>query len=225
MNTQVRRRAVFPLGSCVLPGDPIGVTIFEERYLQMITEVLADDGVFASVLISEGSEVGGSDRRFDHGVLVEVVDAVTAGQRVLVRGVARDAWSVTEWLLDDPYPRALGIVSARDEVSGTARFDVASSLSLVAQSVVSLRALVEERAGVGGVPATPSLRRIAAGRWWDDRVTSDQLWGAFWTVAGAVPCGALDRHSLLMPGGMPERVRRLRTVLEHVEEVARFRFG
>lgn len=225
MIEEARRRAVFPLGGCLLPGDPVGLTIFEDRYLQMITAVLADDGLFASVLISEGSEVGGSDRRFDQGVLVEVIDAVTAGPRVLVRGVARDAWSVTEWHPDDPYPCASGVVSARDEVSGTARFDVASSLSLVAQAVVSLRALVAERSGMGEMPATPALRRVAGGRWWDDRVTSDQLWGTFWSVAGAVPCGPLDRHSFLVPGALPERVRRLRTVLEHVEEVARFRFG
>lgn len=216
---------MFPLGGCLLPGDPVGLTIFEDRYLQMITAVLAGDGIFASVLISEGSEVGGSDRRFDQGVLVEVVDAVTVGPRVLVRGVACDAWSVTEWLPDDPYPRANGVVSSREEVSGTVRFDVASSLSLLAQSVVTLRALVDERSGAGELPSSPALRRIAGGRWWDDRVTSDQLWGTFWSVAGAVPCGPLDRHSLLVPGALPERVRRLRAVLEHVEEVARFRFG
>lgn len=225
MNERAGERAVFPLGGCLLPGDPVGLTIFEDRYLQMITAVLAGDGIFASVLISEGSEVGGSDRRFDQGVLVEVVDAVTVGPRVLVRGVARDAWSVTEWLPDDPYPRANGVVSSREEVSGTVRFDVASSLSLLAQSVVTLRALVDERSGAGELPSSPALRRIAGGRWWDDRVTSDQLWGTFWSVAGAVPCGPLDRHSLLVPGALPERVRRLRAVLEHVEEVARFRFG
>lgn len=225
MSDPSRERAVFPLGGCLLPGDPVGLTLFEDRYLQMITAVLADDGMFASVLISEGSEVGGSDRRFDHGVLVEVVEAVNAGQRVLVRAVARDAWTVSTWLDDDPYPRAIGDVSARDPVTGTARFDVASSLSLLAQSVVSLRALIKERSNVAELPATPGLSRIAGGRWWDDRITSDQLWGALWVVAGAVPCGPIDRHSLLVPGSLPERVRRLRTVIEHVEEVARFRFG
>lgn len=225
MTPAERERAVFPLGGCLLPGDPVGLTLFEDRYLQMITAVLADDGMFASVLISEGSEVGGSDRRFDHGVLVEVVEAVSAGPRVLVRGVARDVWSVVSWLDDDPYPRALGVVSAREEVSGSTRFDLASSLSLLAQQVVSVRSLIKERSGLGEMPSTPALGRIAAGRWWDERVTSDQLWGALWSVAGAVPSGPLDRYSLLGPGTLPERVRRLRAVIEHVEEVARFRFG
>lgn len=216
---------VFPLGGCVLPGDPVSLTIFEQRYLQMITEVLAGDGRFASVLISEGSEVGGADRRFDHGVVVEVVEAVTAGPRVLVRAMARDAWSVDTWLDDGPYPKAVGHVSGLETVEGRERFDVASSLSLVAQSVVSLRALIKERTGMSETPAPPSLARIAGGRWWDDRVETTQLWGAFWTVAGLVPCGALDRYGLLVPGELPVRIRRLRAVIDHVEEVARFRFG
>lgn len=220
-----REHAVFPLGNCLLPGDPVGLTLFEDRYLAMITEVIAGDGLFVSVLISEGSEVGGDDRRFDHGVLIEVVEAVSAGPRVLVRAVARDVWSVERWLDDSPFPRAVGRVTARDVVEGAGRYDVASSLSLLAQSVVSLRALIKERTGLSGAPSTPALRTIAGGRWWDERVTSDQLWGALWVVAGAVPCGALDRHGLLVPGPLVDRVRRLRGVVEHVEEIARFRFG
>ena len=225
MDAVEREMPVFPLGGCVLPGDPLSLTLFEDRYLQMIAEVLAADGVFATVLISEGSEVGGADRRFDHGALVEVLEAVSAGPRVLVRGVARDVWSVTRWLDDDPFPRAIGSVSARDQIEGATRFDVASALSLLAQSVVSLRALIAERTGTPGSTSTAALGRVAAGRWWDERVTSDQLWGALWTVAGSVPCGPFDRHGLLTPGTLVERVRRLRGVIEHVDEVARFRFG
>lgn len=216
---------VFPLGGCVLPGDPVSLTLFEDRYLQLIAEVLAGDGLFATVLISEGSEVGGDDRRFDHGVLVEVLEAVSAGPRVLVRGVARDVWSVARWLDDDPFPRAVGRVSGREAVEGPARFDVASALSLLAQSVVSLRALISERTGLAGPSSAAALGRIASGRWWDERITSDQLWGALWSVAGAVPCGPLDRYGLLTPGSVADRVRRLRGVIEHVDEVARFRFG
>ncbi|MGA0863671.1 MAG: hypothetical protein ACO3RB_07250 [Ilumatobacteraceae bacterium] len=181
--------------------------------------------IFATVLISEGTEVGGEDRRFDHGVLIEVLEAVNAGPRVLVRGVARDVWSVARWLDDEPYPRAIGAVSGRDRVEGTERFDVASAMSLLAQSAVSLRALIAERTGMAGPASTAPLGRVAAGRWWDEGVTSDQLWGALWTVAGAVPCGPFDRYGLLTPGTLPERVRRLRGVIEHVDEVARFRFG
>ena len=211
---------VFPLGAAFLPGDRVDLTLFEPRYLQMITSVLVGDGLFATVLISEGSEVGGADRRFDHGTVVEVVRAHDVGGRVVVQGRATGCWRAVSWLPDDPFPRAVGAPRLPDAVEGRARFDVASSLSLLAQSVVSLRFSLT---GDHEIAAEPALSEVAAGRWWDDRVSSDDLWGRFWTVARALPCGPLDRHSLLLDGDLPERVRRLRSVVEHVGELIRFR--
>lgn len=211
---------VFPLGAAFLPGDRVDLTLFEPRYLQMITAVLVGDGVFATVLISEGSEVGGRDRRFDHGTVVEVERAHDVGDRVVVQGRATACWRAVSWLPDDPFPRAIGVVQPADAVEGRARFDVASALSLLAQSVVSLRfSLTGDRE----VAAEPGLSEIAAGRWWDDRVSSDDVWGRFWTVARALPCGPLDRHSLLLDGDLADRVRRLRSIVEHVGDLIRFR--
>lgn len=218
---------VFPLGTAFLPGDRVGLTLFEPRYLEMITGVLVGDGRFASVLISEGSEVGGADRRFDHGVVVEIVDAVDLPGRVLVKGRAIRCWRATRWLDDAPFPRATGAPVDDQPVVGRERFDVASSISLLAQSVVSIRSLVGAPVDASLHhpldPDTSRLSALAGGRWWDEQVTSDRLWDAMWTLARTVPCGPLDRHSLVVDGTLPERLRRIKAVVEHVSEIIRFR--
>ena len=211
---------VFPLGTAFLPGDPVGLTLFEPRYLEMITYVLVGDGRFASVLISEGSEVGGADRRFDHGVVVEVHDAVDLPGRVLVKGVAVQAWRAVHWLDDAPFPRAHGGALGELTVEGRTRFDIASSLSLLAQSVVSVRSMLLDDVAV---TSEVGLTEIAGGRWWDEEVSSARLWQAYWTLARAVPCGPLDRYSMLVEGGLSDRVRRVKSIIEHVSEIIRFR--
>lgn len=211
---------VFPLGTAFLPGDTVGLTLFEPRYLEMITHVLVGDGRFTSVLISEGSEVGGADRRFDHGVVVEIVDAVDLPGRILVKGSALGTWRALEWLEDDPFPRARGVALDEPAVEGRDRFDIASSLSLLAQSIVSIRSMLS----ADDVSARDiGLLDVAGGRWWDEDVPSARLWRAYWTLARSIPCGALDRHSFLLEGDLAERVRRIKNVTEHVSEIIRFR--
>ena len=46
-----------------------------------------------------------------------------------------------------------------------------------------------------------------------------------WLVARQVPCGPMDRYSLLRPGTLIERADRLRRIVEHVTEIANFRFS
>jgi hypothetical protein len=70
-----------------------------------------------------------------------------------------------------------------------------------------------------------ALEAIAAGRWWDERVTQDDLWRALWLVARHVPCGPMDRYNLLRPGTLMERAERLRLNVDHVTEIANFRFS
>lgn len=222
MNESSRPWPVFPLGTAYLPGDTVGLTLFEPRYLEMITGVLVGDGRFASVLISEGSEVGGADRRFDHGVIIEVHDAADLPGRILVRGRAIGCWRATEWLEDRPFPRANGVEIVETPVEGRTRFDVASSISLLAQSVNSIRSMLgADEVGI----REAGLSDLAGGRWWDERVESSKLWEAYWLLARAIPCGAYDRHSFILEGDLPDRVRRVRAVVEHVSEIIRFRNG
>ena len=98
---------MFPLGSVVVPTMVVPLQIFEDRYRQMIRDLMAGDSNFGSVWIEQGAEVGGGDRRSTVGTLVHVQEAteLADGNWVMV-GVGLQRIRVIEWLVDDPYPRA-----------------------------------------------------------------------------------------------------------------------
>src|SRR5687768_16728850 len=50
---------LFPLNTVLFPGMPLSLHIFEERYKEMITRCLQDNGPFGVVLIKEGIEALG----------------------------------------------------------------------------------------------------------------------------------------------------------------------
>nr|WP_238148157.1 LON peptidase substrate-binding domain-containing protein [Janibacter hoylei] len=50
---------MFPLGTVLLPGQPLPLQVFEPRYLTMLRDVADGDGRFGVVLIDRGFEVGG----------------------------------------------------------------------------------------------------------------------------------------------------------------------
>jgi Lon protease-like protein len=49
---------LFPLNAVLFPGMPLPLHIFEDRYLQLVTECLERREPFGVVLIKEGAEVG-----------------------------------------------------------------------------------------------------------------------------------------------------------------------
>jgi len=64
---------VFALHTVLFPGERMAVRVFEERYLEMMEEVLPD-GRFVIVAIREGREVGGAYEPYRVGVTVAVED-------------------------------------------------------------------------------------------------------------------------------------------------------
>ena len=216
---------VFPLGNTYLPGDIVVLNIFEERYVQMFSDMVGKTDVFASVLISRGSEVGGNDSRHDFGVEIKIDRIGTSETGLVVQGRATAMCEVNNWLVDNPYPQAEYSLIAQGAVDEKHRFDIATSLSLLAQNVRKALARLEDKGVLGRDLSEdrPSLTTIAAGRWWDSTITDDELWASFWTVARAVPCGALDRYSFLVPAPLEARMRLLRLVIDHVNEIISFR--
>lgn len=104
---------MFPLGTALLPGEPLPLRIFEPRYRQMLTDCLAtaeasgDSPRFGVVLIERGSEVGGGETRHRVGTCAEI-DVLrrdpSGGGTLTATGT--DRFRVIDWLPDDPYPRA-----------------------------------------------------------------------------------------------------------------------
>jgi Lon protease-like protein len=70
---------LFPLGTVLLPGSPLPLRIFEPRYRQLVTDLLAlpeDERSFGVVAIREGHEVGADSARalYEVGCLALVTD-------------------------------------------------------------------------------------------------------------------------------------------------------
>ncbi len=105
---------MFPLGTALIPGEPLPLRIFEPRYRQMLSDCLGraersdGAGFFGVVLIARGHEVGGGDVRHEVGTYARIDNVLRQadGQASLTcTGAGR--FRVTEWLPDDPYPRAV----------------------------------------------------------------------------------------------------------------------
>lgn len=98
---------MFPLGTVLLPGAPLQLQVFEPRYRALLTDCLAHGGTFGVVLIERGYEVGGGDQRADVGTIAQVLQTgdLGDGQSALL-AVGTQRILVSEWLPEDPYPRA-----------------------------------------------------------------------------------------------------------------------
>lgn len=107
MAGEVTATPMFPLGSVLFPHMPLGLRLFEPRYLKMLGRIMENPETgFGVVLIERGHEVGGGDQRFDVGTMAEVlqVEALEGFMALIGRGAQR--FRIVQWLAEDPYPQA-----------------------------------------------------------------------------------------------------------------------
>lgn len=98
---------MFPLGSVLFPHMPVQLRVFEERYLVMLSEILAEEpSQFGIVLIERGQEVGGGEQRFTVGTLATILQLEGAEGFVALVAEGGDRFEITKWLDEAPYPRA-----------------------------------------------------------------------------------------------------------------------
>lgn len=98
---------IFPLRVVLFPGRPLPLHVFEERYQQMLCDILDDDRRFGVVAIRSGSAEAREPRTFEVGCVAEVeqITRLPDGRADLTtRGVQR--FRVDRWLEADPYHRA-----------------------------------------------------------------------------------------------------------------------
>lgn len=186
---------MFPLGSVLFPHMPLLLKVFEDRYLVMLSQILQDEpSEFGVALIERGQEVGGGEQRFPIATVARITQMdATEGFVVLVAEGGRRV-EVTEWLDDDPYPRA--VVRPLPELVWDER----------------LQALRER--------AEDSVRRIIAlaseftdQTWPSDIELAEDPVAAVWQLAAIAPFGPLDQVGLL-------RSTSLKQLLEGIVELA-----
>ena len=199
---------VFPLGTTYLPGDSVSLHVFEERYVRMCAVLEDSDGLFASVLIERGSEVGGNDKRSDVGVLIQIDDLYKDDGRILLIGHAEEVITVIDWLDDDPYPQARCKRSPQiqcDDDMRDAHFEK----------------LVNILRRIGNTPSR-ELCDFIVSLAKEDGDTELLLREAFWATARLLPAGAQDRRTLLHSGDISSGIRSLAEMMTHFEELTEF---
>lgn len=73
-SSQHRTLPLFPLSTVLFPGGRLPLKIFEQRYLDLVKNCLADNSTFGLCAIREGSEVGKLAIPFEVGTEVRIME-------------------------------------------------------------------------------------------------------------------------------------------------------
>jgi Lon protease-like protein len=198
---------MFPLGSVLLPHAVLPLHIFEPRYRRMMAALDPDAPEFGVVLIERGSEVGGQDVRCGLGTVARVVEQAELpdGRWVLV-AVGTVPFVVTEWLTDDPFPRA----TVADRPDGP--WDPAHDEELRGAERLVRRALaMAAELGESTVPAMFDLRGSPGER--------------LWQLCALAPVGPSDRQRLLACVDPGQRCRELVGIVDDCIDLLAFRMS
>ncbi len=199
--------AMFPLQSALLPNEDLPLRIFEPRYSALVRHCLDSGDPFGAVLISRGREVGGGDSRCDVGILSRITECVDHGSgRYSLHCRTGERIRVSEWLPDDPYPRATVTLwpdEPGDPVTRAQLRDVEDRVVAVFERIADARGAVlpdrELLLGHGGSgPSVTAGQRLFA-------------------LASRIPIGAADRYTVL---SAPSAADRLVALSESVDAVA-----
>lgn len=207
--------AMFPLQSALLPDEELPLQIFEPRYAALVRDCLRDDDPrFGVVLISRGREVGGGDVRCDVGTvarITECVDLAGSGQFVL-RCRTGERIRVSDWLPDDPYPRAM----VRPWPDEPADLVTAGQLEELEDRVMGLF----ERIAAARDFSLPD-RAVLLG---SDPDTVDP--GVrLYALAVRVPIGPADRYAVLSAPSAAARLTALSDAVDSVAAVIEFQLS
>lgn len=199
---------MFPLGSVLLPSMVLPLHIFEPRYREMMEVVMASaDQSFGVVLIEQGHEVGGEDRRSMVGTLARVLETDQAPDgRWAVVAVGIGRIRVDEWLRDAPFPQAM--VSDWPDDSVASEPQLQQYQSLLAQHRRLLALTSEMGYDVGPI----------------QELSEDPTLGSF-QIAATAPLSTMDRYQVLSSPTLEDRLPLIERSLESALMLAELELG
>lgn len=204
---------MFPLGTVLLPGEPLSLQIFEPRYVALVRDCLDGERKpeFGVVLIERGHEVGGGEVRTDVGVLARITEvAELPGPRFRLRCTGTDRLRVDHWLADDPYPLAEATIWP-DAVGGDDSA-VLAGLRERATHLHDLTARFAHRNGIRRPPPSASLDDLS-----DDPSTRS------YELTARLPIGSTDRQAALSAPDPHTRLTHLTTAVDDAIAMMEFR--
>jgi Lon protease-like protein len=173
-----------------MPSMPLSLRIFEERYLKLLGDLLAEETPeFGVVLIEKGPEVGGGEKRMNIGTIASVTEIGTTDEFYGLQSVGSKRFRVNAWLPDAPYPIA----------------DIDFLPDLIwDDTLMPARVHLETK-----------VRRLLAFasefgdlQFGSDVEFSDDPMDACWQLAGVLPVGPLDQLDLLQSQSAEELISR-----------------
>jgi uncharacterized protein len=204
--------AMFPLESVLLPDQDLPLRIFEPRYGALVRHCLDSGDPFGVVLISRGREVGGGDVRCDVGVLSRISECVDHGAgRYSLHCRTGERIRVSEWLPDDPYPRAT-VTLWPDEPGDPV---TEGQLVEVEDRVMALFGRIADARG-----ARLPDREVLLGH--DDVGPTGQR---LFALAARIPIGTADRYTVLSAPSAADRLAALSEAVDAVAEMVEFQLS
>jgi len=159
-STPVDRIPLFPLDVVLFPGELFGLHIFEERYLLMAEEVLADDLPIGIVLARQDQPEDRIEYEPEHiGTAAKVIQSENVDDRMLLQTVGVRRFRIVEVLSEKPYQEAL--VEWLDEEPGNEEM-AQMLIGEVLESVEAIGGKVDRDADAIDDPVTVSHAVAAA---------------------------------------------------------------
>ena len=209
--------AMFPLQSALLPNEDLPLRIFEPRYSALVRDCVGNDDPFGVVLISRGSEVGGGDTRCDVGVLARIAEYADLGSgRYVLQCRTGERIRVSEWLPDDPYPRAI-VQTWPDEPGDLVTAVTQAQLLELEDRVMALFERIAEARRVE-LPG----RDVVLGT---DHANVLDAGERLYALASRLPIGTADRYTVLSAPSAANRLAALREAVDAVTEVVEFQLS
>jgi Lon protease-like protein len=206
--------AMFPLESALLPDQDLPLRIFEPRYGALVRHCIDGDEPFGVVLIAQGREVGGGDSRCDVGVLSRIDEhADLGGGRYVLRCRTGERIRVSEWLPDDPYPRAR--VTVWPDEPGDPVTD--AQLLDLEERVMALFERIAEARGAQLPERDVLLGSYEAG-------TGDAGQRLF-ALASRIPIGTADRYAVLSARSAADRFAALSEAVDALADMVEFQLS
>jgi Lon protease-like protein len=191
---------MFPLTTVLMPGMPLPLRIFEERYLKLLGDLIGEESPeFGVVLISRGPEVGGGEKRMNIGTIASVTDIGTTEQFYGLESIGSRRFRVNAWLPDDPYPLAdIDLIPDLiwDDTLMPARVHLETKV----------RQLLSFASEFGDLQYGPNVE------------FSDDPMEACWQLAGVLPVGELDQMDLLGSQSAEELISKTYEIVKFADQ-------
>jgi len=152
---QAAELQLFPLNAVLFPGGTLGLRVFEQRYISLVTDCFKRESTFGICLIAEGAETGAPAQPHKVGTQARIVawDMIQPGiLNITVRGEARFR------ILSSEADRA-GLLQARVEpIAAEAEMPVPAALA-------TLVPLLEAMVADAGAERLPPPHRFDDAAW------------------------------------------------------------